>query len=133
MSTGLQVAGLASNFDWKSFVDQIMELEHAPADRLAAEKNTNNQKVGLLTTLGTKTFPIIQENAKRIITVSDNEIVTAMRLIWERLKIIVEPSGAVPLAAVLKEKENFRAKNVGIILSGGNIDLDRACALFAQH
>ena len=54
MSTSLQVAGLASNFDWKSFVDQIMDLEHAPADRLAAEKNVNNQKVGLLTTLGTK-------------------------------------------------------------------------------
>jgi flagellar hook-associated protein 2 len=54
MATGLQVAGLASNFDWKSFVDQIMDLEHAPADRLAAEKSVNNQKVGLLTTLGTK-------------------------------------------------------------------------------
>ena len=54
MATGLQVAGLASNFDWKSFVDQIMDLERAPADRLAAEKGVNNQKVGLLTTLGTK-------------------------------------------------------------------------------
>lgn len=54
MSTGLQVAGLASNFDWKSFVDQIMDLEHAPADRLASEKAVNTQKVNLLTTLGTK-------------------------------------------------------------------------------
>jgi flagellar hook-associated protein 2 len=54
MSTGLQVAGLASNFDWKSFVDQIMALEHAPADRLAAEKVTNTQKVTLLSSLGTK-------------------------------------------------------------------------------
>jgi flagellar hook-associated protein 2 len=54
MASGLQVAGLASNFDWKSFVDQIMDLEHAPADRLASEKSVNNQKVGLLTTLGTK-------------------------------------------------------------------------------
>lgn len=88
---------------------------------------------GLLTTLGTKTFPIIQENAKGIITVSDKDIVVAMRLIWERLKIIVEPSAAVPLAVVLKEKETFRTKNIGIILSGGNIDLDRACALFAQQ
>lgn len=88
---------------------------------------------GLLTTLGTKTFPIIQENVKQIITVSDSEIIAAMRLIWERLKIIVEPSGAVPLAAVIKEKEIFRAKDVGIILSGGNIDLDRACELFSQR
>lgn len=87
---------------------------------------------GLLTTVGTKTFPIIQENARRIITVSDPEIISAMRLTWERLKIIIEPSAAVAFAAVLKEKEQFRNKNVGIILSGGNIDLDRACKLFAQ-
>jgi threonine dehydratase len=87
---------------------------------------------GLLTTLGTLTFPIIQETIKKIITVSDVEIITAMRLIWDRLKIIVEPSAAVPLAAVLKEKSRFRNKNVGIILSGGNIDLERAAKLFAS-
>ena len=69
MATGLQVAGLASNFDWKSFVDQIMDLEHAPADRLASEKSVNNQKVGLLTTLGTKisalqnSIPALQSDA----------------------------------------------------------------------
>lgn len=87
---------------------------------------------GLLTTLGTKTFPIIQETVKKIITVSDVEIITAMRIIWERLKIIIEPSAAVPFAAVLKEKDQFRNKNVGIILSGGNVDLDRAAKLFAS-
>jgi threonine dehydratase len=87
---------------------------------------------GLLTTLGTLTFPIIQETIKKIITVSDVEIITAMRLIWDRLKIIVEPSAAVPFAAVLKEKSRFRNKNVGIILSGGNIDLERAAKLFAS-
>jgi threonine dehydratase len=88
---------------------------------------------GLLTTVGTKTFPIIQENVKRIITVSDTEIISAMRLIWERLKIIIEPSAAVAFAAVLKEKEEFRNKNVGVILSGGNIDLERACKLFTHQ
>lgn len=87
---------------------------------------------GLLTTLGTLTFPIIQETIKKIITVSDVEIITAMRLIWDRLKIIVEPSAAVPFAAVLKAKSQFRSKNVGIILSGGNIDLERAAKLFAS-
>ena len=87
---------------------------------------------GLLTNLGTKTFPIIQENVKEIIIVSDVEIISAMRLVWERLKIIVEPSAAVAFAAVIKEKEKFRNKNVGIILSGGNIDLDRAFKLFAS-
>lgn len=87
---------------------------------------------GLLTTLGTKTFPIIKETVKKIITVSDVEIISAMRIIWERLKIIVEPSAAVSFAAVLKEKERFKNKNVGIILSGGNVDLVRASKLFAS-
>jgi threonine dehydratase len=65
-----------------------------------------------------------------VITVSDKEIIEAMRLIWERVKIIVEPSCAVPFAAVLKEKEKFSGKRVGIILSGGNVDLERAFKLF---
>jgi threonine dehydratase len=87
---------------------------------------------GLLTSLGDKTFPIIRDHVERIITVSEEEIVAAMRLIWERMKIIVEPSGAVPLAAVLKEKEKFKGKKVGIILSGGNVDLEKVGKLFTQ-
>ena len=85
---------------------------------------------GLLTTLGDKTFPIIYENVKEIITVTDEEIIAAMRLIWERLKIIVEPSCAVPFAAVLKSKEKFKDMRVGIILSGGNVDLEKIGGLF---
>jgi len=65
-----------------------------------------------------------------VITVSDKEIIKAMRLIWERVKIIVEPSCAVPLAAVLKDKEKFSGKRIGIILTGGNVDLERAFQLF---
>lgn len=80
---------------------------------------------GLLTTLGDKTFPVIYENVKEIITVTDEEIIAAMRLIWERLKITVETSCAVPFAAVLKSKEKFKDKRVGIILSGGNVDLEK--------
>ncbi len=87
---------------------------------------------GLLTTVGDKTFPIIQETVRKIITVSDVEIISAMRLLWERLKIIVEPSAAVAFAAVLKQKERFRNRNVGIIISGGNVDLVRASKLFAS-
>lgn len=87
---------------------------------------------GLLTTLGKKTFPIIQEYVNEIITVADTEIISAMRLIWERLKIIVEPSAAVPFAALLKNRSKFRNKKVGIILSGGNVDLDRAGKMFAK-
>lgn len=86
---------------------------------------------GLLTTLGDKTFPIIYENVKEVITVSDEEIIAGMRLIWERLKIIVETSCAVPFAAVLKSKEKFKGKRVGIILSGGNVDLEKVGKWFA--
>lgn len=80
---------------------------------------------GLLTSLGTRTFPVIQKYVDRIITVSEEEIIAAMRLIWERMKIVVEPSAAVPFAALLKEKEKFAGKKVGIILSGGNVDLEK--------
>ncbi len=86
---------------------------------------------GLLTTVGVNTFPIIHEYVKEVITVTEEEIVAAMRLIWERMKIVVEPSAAVPFASVLKSKEKFKGKRVGIILSGGNVDLERAAKLFA--
>jgi threonine dehydratase len=88
---------------------------------------------GLLTTLGDKTFPIIYENVKEIITVTDEEIIAAMRLIWERLKIIVETSCAVPFAAVLKSKEKFKDMRVGIILSGGNVDLEKVGKWFGSQ
>jgi threonine dehydratase len=87
---------------------------------------------GLLTSLGDKTFPIIKDLVKEVITVSDEEIIEAMRLIWERMKIIVETSCAVPFAAVLKNKQKFAGKKVGIILSGGNVDLEKAMKLFAS-
>ena len=86
---------------------------------------------GLLTTLGDKTFPIIHEFVKEVITVTDEEIVATMRLVWEQLKVIVEPSGVVPFAAVLKAKEKFTGKKVGVIFSGGNVDLERAQKLFS--
>lgn len=87
---------------------------------------------GLLTSLGTKTFPIIRDHVEKVITVSDKEIIAAMRLIWERLKMIVEPSGAVPLAAVLKSKDYFSGKRVAVIFSGGNVDLERTGTLFSK-
>lgn len=96
------------------------------------QSQSNTIADGLLTTLGDKTFPIIKENVERVITVSDAEIVAAMRLIWERMKIIVEPSCAVPFAAVLKDKASFAGKRVGIILSGGNVDLEKAMKLFSN-
>lgn len=96
------------------------------------QSQSNTIADGLLTTLGDKTFPIIHENVTRVITVTDAEIVQAMRLIWERMKMIIEPSCAVPFAALLKEKSSFAGKKVGIILSGGNVDLEKALKLFSK-
>ncbi len=78
---------------------------------------------GLRTHLGNRNFPIIQKHVKKIIRVEEDEIVNAMQIIWERMKIIIEPSCAVPFAAVLKNKEEFKNKKIGIILSGGNVDV----------
>ena len=80
---------------------------------------------GLLTSLGTLSFEIIQQRVDDIVTVSEEDIIVAMRMIWERMKIIIEPSSAVPLAAILENKVNIQGKKVGIILSGGNVDLGK--------
>ncbi|MCU4154860.1 pyridoxal-phosphate dependent enzyme [Carboxylicivirga sp. A043] len=80
---------------------------------------------GLRTSLGTLTFEIIKSKVDDIITVSEDSIKMAMRLIWERMKIIVEPSSAVPLAVVLENKQPFKNQKVGIILTGGNVDLGK--------
>ena len=78
---------------------------------------------GLRTQLGDQNFPIIKKYVSEIIRVEEEEIITALRYIWERMKIVVEPSSAVALASVLRKKEKFRNKKIGIILSGGNVDL----------
>jgi threonine dehydratase len=95
------------------------------AGRIIPSTSPDTIADGLLTSLGSQTFPIIQELVAEIITVSDEEIVAAMRLIWERMKIIIEPSCAVPLAALLQRKEDFSGLKVGIILTGGNVDLGK--------
>ena len=78
---------------------------------------------GLLTSLGSLTFPIIKKNVESIVTVREESIVEAMKLIWERTKLIIEPSSAVPFAAILENKKEFHKKRIGIIISGGNVDL----------
>lgn len=93
------------------------KIEKAPYIKTIAD--------GLMTNLGDKTLEIIRMYVKDIIVVSDEEIIAAMRLIWERLKIVIEPSCAVPFAALLKQKERFAGKKVGIILTGGNVDLGK--------
>ena len=80
---------------------------------------------GLRTNLGDQNFPIIQQGIEKIVCVTEEEIISAMRLIWERLKIVCEASCAVALAALIKEKELYQGKRVGIIISGGNVDLKK--------
>jgi threonine dehydratase len=92
--------------------------------RIVAQLQPRTIADGLRTSLGDLTFPLIAEFADDIVTVSEDAIVKAMRLAWETLKIVIEPSSAVPLAAILEGKLPVLAKSVGIILSGGNVDLD---------
>ncbi|PTN08356.1 pyridoxal-phosphate dependent enzyme [Mangrovibacterium marinum] len=93
--------------------------------RLIPSVNPKTIADGLLTSVGEMNFRIIQRKTDEIVTVSERAIVRAMRMIWERMKIIIEPSAAVPLAAILENKLDVRGKKIGIILSGGNVDLEK--------
>lgn len=93
--------------------------------KLFPSENPKTIADGLLTSLGDLTFNVIQKYVDDILTVEEDLIVEAMRMIWERMKIIVEPSAAVPFAVILKNKNEFKGKKVGIILSGGNVDLEK--------
>ncbi len=96
------------------------------AGRLIPQTGPRTIADGLLTSLSERTFGIISTHLERIFTVTDDEIIRAMRLVWERMKIIIEPSSAAPVAAILSEA--FRSldgiDSIGVILSGGNVDLD---------
>jgi threonine dehydratase len=80
---------------------------------------------GLLTSLGDLTFPIIQQRVEQIVTVSEAAIIAAMKFLWERSKLLVEPSAVVPIAALWEGKIDLAGQRVGVILSGGNVDLER--------
>ena len=95
------------------------------AGKIVPNESVSTIADGLLTNVGVRNFEIIKNEVKEIICVSDSEIIEAMKLLWERMKIVIEPSGAVPLAAILKSKETFHGKKVGVILSGGNVDLGK--------
>ncbi len=80
---------------------------------------------GLLTSLGTLTFPIIQKNVEQIVTVNEVEIIASMKFIWERAKIIIEPSSAVAIGVLWEKKIDLSKLKVGVIISGGNVDLEK--------
>ena len=82
--------------------------------------------------LGTLTFPLVRANVDDMVTVSDDDLVHTMRFLWERMKLIVEPTGALGLAAALRGKVEVKGRRVGVILSGGNVDLGLAVGLMEK-
>ena len=90
---------------------------------IQVNQSTNTICDGLRAQIGTITFPIIKDNVEGILTIEEQDIIDSMKLIWETMKIIVEPSCAITLAAILKNKKIFQGKKVGLIISGGNVDL----------
>ena len=112
---------------------QVIGAEPAAADdaqrsfrtgSLVASGSPKTIADGLRTSLGSNTFPLIRALVTDIATTKEESIVRAMRLTWERMKIVIEPSAAVPLAAILEGTIAVRGKRVAVILSGGNVDLD---------
>lgn len=112
---------------------RVIAAEPAAADdayrslqtgRIMPSLNPQTVADGLRTSLGELTFAIIQRHVEQIVTVSEEAIVSAMRYVWERMKIIIEPSAAVPVGALLEKHIDLTGKRVGVILSGGNVDLD---------
>ncbi len=91
--------------------------------KIETNTSTNTIADGLKTQLGDRNFPIIQKHVEEIVRVTEADIVVSMRLIWERLKIVCEPSSAVALAAVFKKKNDLNGKKIGVIVSGGNVDI----------
>lgn len=112
---------------------KVIAVEPANADdaaksfragkRIVTKKNFTIAD-GLRTNVGERNFPIIQRYVNDVVTVSEEAIASAMRTIWETMKIVIEPSAAVPYAAILEEKIDIVGKRVGIILTGGNVDLE---------
>ena len=103
------------------------------AGKIVPSVNPNTIADGLRTSLGNITFKIIQENVDDILTVTEKQILEAMKFLWERMKLVVEPSGAVPLAGLRFGDLNVKNKRVGLIISGGNIDLTAFFKLLRQQ
>jgi threonine dehydratase len=121
------------------FANAVADTDHADVDavvgaddaarsfrkrELIRQETKRTIADGLRTDLGQPNFDLIQRYVDDIVTVTEENIVSAMRAIWETLKIVVEPSGAVAYAAILEGKVDCRGKRIGIVLTGGNVDLD---------
>ena len=92
-------------------------------NKIMSNETTDTIADGLRAQVGTVTFPIIKENVDKILLVSEEMIISSMYMIWQRLKIIIEPSCSIALAALMLNSNKFLNKKVGLILTGGNYDL----------
>jgi len=125
LSPGIKVIGVepeAGDDAARSFRSKTLQTVVNP-DTIADGARTES--------MGALTFPLVLENVADIMTVSDAELVEAMRFIWERMKLVVEPTGALAAAGVLSGRIGVKGKRVGIILSGGNVDLKAIARYFA--
>jgi threonine dehydratase len=128
------LAGTALASRWLEPAAQVFAAEPAGADdawrsftsrTLTPLTSPRSIADGLLATLGQRNFAIMLDDVDGVFTASEGAIVEAMRLIWQSMKVVVEPSAAVPLAAMLEQVQPFVGRRVGVILTGGNVDLDR--------
>ena len=126
--SGTLLSSKALNTDIQVFGAEPAEADDAyrslKLGKIVPNETINTICDGLRAQIGGLTFPVISDLVDDIITVTEEEIIDSMRMIWERLKMIVEPSSSITLGAVLKNKDKFNGKKVGLIISGGNVDLD---------
>ncbi len=134
--SGTSLAAKGFNIEIKVYGVEPKNMDDAyrsfQTGKLQTNPTVNSIADGLLTNLSELTFYIIRENVEEIITVTEHEILEAMRFLWERMKLVVEPSGACSLAGVMSGKVQIENKRVGVIISGGNVDLSNFFKMFEQ-
>ena len=134
--SGTAVAAKGFNPKIKVFGSEPRNADDAfrslKAGKILTNDHPNTIADGLRTNLCNRTFAIIKQYVDEIITVSEQEILEAMRFLWERMKLVVEPSGAVSLAGLLSNQINLKGQRVGVIISGGNIDLEEFFTLLEK-
>ena len=127
------LSGTALAVKGRSETTQVIGVEPANADDAmrsleagSIQPSPDPQTVadGLRTSLGPRTFAVISRHVDRIVTATEAEILDAMRFVWERMKIVIEPSSAVPVAALWNGRLDVRGQRVGVIISGGNVDVE---------
>ncbi|TFF99730.1 MAG: threonine/serine dehydratase [Promethearchaeota archaeon] len=135
--SGTSIATKGYNSEIKVFGVEPKNVDDAyrsiKTRKLQTNESVNSIADGLLTTLSERTFSIISDNVDRIITVSEDQILEAMRFIWERMKIVVEPSGACSLAGILSNQVQIKNKRIGVIISGGNVDLNNFFQIYERR